>query len=254
MHSQVYSTPSSSNDFTQLATMFKAAREGHGDELYCLLAAFPSILRLFHHRYWMRVWIIQEITVARTVRVLYGDQLLLWRDLRQILSSLAGYGPYSKSSNTQPLSLPVHLVEFHEKYAGRNRRPISLLEALIWSRPTQSTDPRDKIFAVLGLCHDSSTYVPVPNYKQPIESIITDISKKMMTLDRSLDYMFLRGVDIPDCQSRPEVRRLPSWACDWQGLWSGSSTLDIERRLLEGFKVTSYENNPILESSTTSLL
>jgi len=113
----------------------------------------------------MRVWIIQEITVASSARVLYGDQILLWDDLLRMLLILKAAVAHSKTFDGKSLNLPVHLMKFHDMYAGQVRRPISLLEALIWSRPAQATDPRDKIFALLGLCHDSSTYVPVPNYK-----------------------------------------------------------------------------------------
>jgi hypothetical protein len=124
-------------------------------------SSFPNLVELFHHRYWMRVWIIQEITVASTVRILYGDQVLLWKDLLKLLSILEVKEAAYKTSH----GLPLHLLKFHERYATQLQTPISLFEALKWSLPTQATDSRDKIFALLGLCHDGPTYVPVPNYR-----------------------------------------------------------------------------------------
>lgn len=85
----------------------------------------------------------------------------------------------------------THLAEFRDRFAAK-REPISLLDAMSWSYQTLATDPRDKIFALLRLCHDGPTYVPVPNYKQPLEEIITDMSKAMMSFGRSLDLMCLK--------------------------------------------------------------
>jgi hypothetical protein len=76
----------------------------------------------------------------------------------------------------------------------------------------------------------------------------------MITLNRSLDYMFLRGVCTSKQPTRPEASKVPSWASDWQSLWSGDCPPYIEGRLLGGFRVVSHNNNPVLAGSTTSLL
>jgi hypothetical protein len=65
-----------------------------------------------------------------------------------------------------------------------------------WSYQTIATDPRDKIFGLLGLRHDGDTYIPIPNYKQPLEEIVMDMSKRMMIFNRSLDLMCLRGTSL----------------------------------------------------------
>lgn len=218
------------------------------------LSSFPNLLQLFHHRYWMRVWIIQEITVARTVRILYGNQELLWNDLLKFLSALETYEITSKTFQGNSLSLPIHLLKFHDRYASLVQTPISLLEALIWSRSAQATDSRDKIFALLGLCHDGPSYVPVPNYKQPIESIIADLSKSMMSLNRSLDYLFFRGVFDHGSPIEPGSDKCPSWVSDWQSLWCGANIPHLEEPHLERFQVVSQDSNPVLAGSTSNLL
>lgn len=71
-------------------------------------SSLNNILKLFHHPYWMRVWIIQEITVASNVHVLYGDHVLPWEKLLRILSKLEQMGSrhsFPISYSTLSLSL-----------------------------------------------------------------------------------------------------------------------------------------------------
>ncbi|TVY26821.1 Heterokaryon incompatibility protein 6,OR allele [Lachnellula hyalina] len=41
-------------------------------------------------------------------------------------------------------------------------------------------DPRDRIFALLSLCHDGPELVPTPNYRQPLVLVVADISKALL--------------------------------------------------------------------------
>jgi hypothetical protein len=118
-----------------------------------------------------------------------------------------------------------------------------------WSYQTEATDQRDKIFALLGLCHDGATYVPVPNYKQPLEEIIADMSREMMSYERSLDLMCLKGRT-----SLQGEGNLPSWMLNWVNLWSGSlhSMTLHEARYTDWH--TTFPFNPILEGSTNKIL
>lgn len=113
-----------------------------------------------------------------------------------------------------------------------------------------ATDPRDKIFGLLGLCHDSDTFVPVPNYKQPLEDIITDMSKRMMSLSRSLDLMCFKGTPLSEVSSN----NLPSWTPNWIDLWSGSfcSMTMHETRFSDWHRT--YPFDPVLNESTKKIL
>jgi hypothetical protein len=72
--------------------------------------------------------------------------------------------------------------------------PIHLVDALQWTTKILSTDPRDNIFSWLGLCQDGPTFVPVPNYQQSLETVLIDMSKTMMRMNRSLDLICMREI------------------------------------------------------------
>jgi Heterokaryon incompatibility protein (HET) len=200
---------------------------------------------LFSQAYWSRVWVIQEVAVAAKVKVLCGNYEVPWDDVAAVLAKW----------KTNPESVPIgkraylkamHLAEFRDNFQIK-RKLISLLDALRWSYQTEATDPRDKIFALLGLCHDGTTYVPVPNYKQPLEEIIVDMSKTMMSFDRSLDLMCLKGTS-------QEQNKLPSWTPNWTNLWSGALHSMTVHEAKYGDWYTSFPFNPVLEGSTNQIL
>jgi hypothetical protein len=147
-----------------------------------------------------------------------------------------------------------------------------------WTKETLSTDPKDKIFALLGLYHDGLTFVPVPNYQQSLETILADMTKMMIRMHRSLDFIFMKGLTLSEQpktkepisnesnrisgsvpgmlsgggaleQRKPE--KLPSWCPNWPGIWSGGMTLQ-ESRFNEWY--TPYQFNLILDGSSNKFL
>ncbi|KAL2075158.1 hypothetical protein VTL71DRAFT_100 [Oculimacula yallundae] len=209
------------------------------------LLDFADYARFFGEPYWNRAWVIQEITVGPQVTVLYGDIEFLWEDIVAFFSLLKKSERAQQFPQFQFSQGIDHLLEFRERYYV-NDTLMSLFEALNLSRRALATDPRDKIFALLGLCHDGSTFVPVPNYRQPLESIIADMSKAMMTRKKSLDAICLRGISF-----NQSIRSLPTWAPNWERIWKGGTTLQ-EDNLLMTQKVGSF--NPIMGGSTGLLL
>ncbi len=200
----------------------------------------------FSNAYWRRVWVIQEVTVATKVTVLCGTREIPWDDVATILMR------WRKTPERIPLGKrsylkAMHLADFRHRFRFK-REPISLLDAMRWSYQTEATDPRDKIFALLGICHDGATYVPVPNYKQPVEEIIADMSRAMMSYDRSLDLMCLKGTSLD------EDGKFPSWTPNWANLWSGSlHSMTVHEADYESWHAN-FQFDPILEGSTDQFL
>ncbi|KAH7305636.1 heterokaryon incompatibility protein-domain-containing protein [Rhexocercosporidium sp. MPI-PUGE-AT-0058] len=209
------------------------------------VADFKEYSQFFSEPYWKRAWIIQEITVGPKVTILYQGIEFLWDDTVAFFALLRKSDRAQQFPQFQFLNGLDHLLEFRERFFVK-RTPITLFEALNLSRKALATDPRDKIFALLGLCHDGPTFVPVPNYRQPLESIIADMSRAMMTLNKSLDAICLRGISLK--QSKTPV---PTWAPNWQRIWIGGTTVH-EEMLFKSQNVGAF--NPIMEGSTGSLL
>jgi hypothetical protein len=53
------------------------------------LESLYGLYSLFYREYWWRVWVIQEVTLAKIITILYGGNSFLWSDLVAIQETLA---------------------------------------------------------------------------------------------------------------------------------------------------------------------
>jgi hypothetical protein len=90
-----------------------------------------------------------------------------------------------------------------------NNEPIRFIEALQRSSRSLSTEPRDKIFGLLGLTYDSGLFLPVPNYKQSVEAICKGMTISAISSMSSLNIVPLLG------SGHGSQDSLPSWVADW---------------------------------------
>jgi len=88
---------------------------------------------------------------------------------------------------------------------------VRFVEALERSSKAISTDPRDKVFALLGLVHDGALYIPVPNYQQSVEDICIGITLSATITTSPIDIVPLLGCGDENTYG------LPSWCPSWLG-------------------------------------
>ncbi|KAK5679713.1 hypothetical protein LTS10_007661 [Elasticomyces elasticus] len=102
----------------------------------------------------------------RKVRILCGNQIA---DLKVFLDNLFDLNSLLKDTLV-PNATREHfacLRQFHEQEQTVTRRSqMSLVTALVLSRHSQASMPRDKIYAVTHLSHDGTRLVDTPNYFQ----------------------------------------------------------------------------------------
>jgi hypothetical protein len=172
-----------------------------------LKVRFRSLQDLFCRPYWTRRWIIQEIAVASQVRLLCGDISLSLRDFVQAVTQCLK-SKYWQSDVEAPKYYFDQIMYFRETYSTQNSK-LSLAEAVILGKSYQSIDPRDKIFALVSLCHDGAALVPHPNYLQPVETILGDLTREIIAKNKCLDVITIAP--------SPEHRslELPSWTPNW---------------------------------------
>jgi hypothetical protein len=72
-----------------------------------------------------------------------------------------------------------------KEFQKRVKRP-KLANALGDTIYNLSTDPRDKIYGIMGLCRDGAELVPTPNYTQAPEKVYFDAIKGMVAADEKL--------------------------------------------------------------------
>jgi hypothetical protein len=143
----------------------------------------------FARPYWRRVWIIQEIAAAANVSVQCGKRVTSWDDVQRLLQ------------------FKTDLINF-EKYRAlvRNKARLgTLLEALFDTRHSLATDPKDKVYALLGLVSDGNQITGLPNYSQTVDVMLKKITKIILQREKNLNLIAIRRPDMAPSGV------LPSW-------------------------------------------
>lgn len=172
-------------------------------------ATLEAVRALYNRPYFKRIWIIQETAKANAVQ--------LWCGTREApLEAVDRSLPVIKDYVQRDLQLLAALGEFRlRERQSRIGVPRMLLAlALIASRRSQSTEPRDKIYALLGLTLDGSEVVPIPNYVEELETVFTKLTGNIIAMEGLGSIMLL--------SSRQGADRihlsLPSWVPSWDHL------------------------------------
>ncbi|KAJ9158006.1 HET-domain-containing protein [Coniochaeta hoffmannii] len=106
---------------------------------------------------WRRVWVMQELSCAREVTLVYAREELDWRVVSGFLDNRAyadafhmpqGHG--TSSPVTMGLMTAVLAVE-HQRGVMREGYRAGLLDVLARFKNVHSTDPRDRVYGLLGL-------------------------------------------------------------------------------------------------------
>ena len=136
-------------------------------------------------------------------RVSHAIQPYRWGIRRTLALSLAGYEYIN-------MDFPVNLVrEVWKSPASEAEAECTLLKQLWHFKGRKCGDPRDKVFAILGICKDLKSGDVTIDYSASVARIYSEVSKFIVIRDRSLKLLSA-------CQSYGSViTDLPCWAPDW---------------------------------------
>ena len=191
--------------------------------------ALSALGKFLLRDWWSRVWVIQEVAVSQRVLLLCGDRTLSWRDF--IDAFLFWTVILKEASCTNELSAPLqHLkrivdgtsartvlwqhARLHGPQHERQRRMdavYGLQEMLEESWNFDSTDPRDKIYAWMGLVNEKDVAI-APDYDATTAQVYAGLVKTMIEQIGSLTLIAFTGSALRE--ATPPIDGLPSWAPD----------------------------------------
>ena len=174
------------------------------------LSTVPFFSNLLARPYWRRVWIVQELAVASKISVYCGRFRIPWQAIDAPCSccrTSVNNGPRPPDGNILQFAMLRQLRINHLA-----RKPISLLDALHLTVSSLATDPRDKVFALLGLTYDWKHFVPEPSYVVSTSDAFISFAALLISGNEPLDIIYLKSAKLRLDQA------LPSWVPDWNDL------------------------------------
>ncbi|KAI0111262.1 heterokaryon incompatibility protein-domain-containing protein [Nemania sp. FL0031] len=145
-----------------------------------------ALLRFLHHEYWLRAWIIQELSMNIRLQIIWAQNVFDLSELAIVLralSRLEGVGPSKARRHIQ------HLADIRKSQL--QLKSLSLVEVLHRCNQAQASQRRDRVYALLGLTHDGAKLVPFPSYEMKMADISRDITQRMIQATGKIDLVVL---------------------------------------------------------------
>lgn len=146
-----------------------------------------AILSLFSRVYWRRIWIIQEVLLAREIRIVCGLRCMSWNKVNSFFGGMefSMLQPGSQFHGSQRvsriMSAPGYILVKEKAFLETNPRlkergaPIS--DLLLSFGNFECRDRRDKVYGMLGL---SSDKVDV-NYTKSVHHVYNDVIRHIVS-------------------------------------------------------------------------
>jgi hypothetical protein len=183
----------------------------------CNRQKLVALAKLLSNPWWIRVWVIQEVLISTNVRFRYGQEQIPW-DLisvtaivfHDIESSLimTSASKYNIAQSMKGLRAANIMYGLRTELA--NGETVSLSKILGLTSIFQATDPRDKVYALLGVTNNILTQALLPDYGKSVEQVYTDVAQHFITNGESFFTMKYAGVG-----HGRAIEGLPSWVPDW---------------------------------------
>ncbi|KAL8849898.1 MAG: hypothetical protein Q9221_005164 [Calogaya cf. arnoldii] len=160
-----------------------------------------GIKEIFQRSYWGRTWIYQEVTNTQDTQIFCGDEqftlsLVLVAYYMEVI--LGEHPRFPERFRHGAFGAPSHLAAFRSD--GGITVGDSLLVLLEYFRSTQCSEPRDKVYAVLGMAADlSSLYNVTPDYSKSLVDVYTDVVRfSLSQADHGLQVLGFYADEIID--------------------------------------------------------
>ena len=156
----------------------------------------------FNRPYWNRLWVIQEATLARKLVVRYGTHSMSFDDMCNGLSY--AYNSYSRFGANSP-GLHVNGIARIKRFRdARDRNKVLLLGDLLRAiSQVNTTDPRDRVYGLLGLASDGMDILP--DYSRSVQEVYIAAATHVASHGDLSMITFFTGED----------DSLPSWVSNW---------------------------------------
>ncbi|KAI0438471.1 heterokaryon incompatibility protein-domain-containing protein [Xylaria telfairii] len=209
-------------------------------------AIWSDILHFYNRKWFRRLWVIQEVALARSAVALWGGYEIDWEwiglaaaiirtnyprltALRRISQRV---GSYEIKTSLNPRAVPTGIINAYFMYRISRSQVyfkaprFSFHQLLTLTRQFRCEDPRDKVFGILGIPtvdQPSAQETPfiLPDYTKSVAEVCHEVAIKIIDISGSLGLLSSVQQD-RECQMAHSDRRndhdpsLPSWVPQWR--------------------------------------
>lgn len=182
-----------------------------------------SLVKLFQRAWFQRIWVIQEAVTARHATVACGPRtvdldLILRVALAVRKNGMLGAWEIEGHAPGVYSALLIHEL----KALRENGESLELLELLRRTKSYLATDPRDKVFALIGLASDGKRFERKVDYSLQTDDVYAALAAHALVEQKDLTILSSCGLhlsyhsSLSSSTSEAGISQLPSWVPDWR--------------------------------------
>ena len=165
------------------------------------------VSELFERDWFQRLWVFQEAMEARSIRYVCGSLRMAGRVLVNFVAALQS-GSVAGQCMLSPTSLSAYTSFVDMQDTTRS----DMIDLIMDTRERKCFDPRDRLYALVGLTRDPSVLPYPATYEKDQATVYADFAFHNLSQCRQLrvlEYCYL---------APGRLDGLPSWAPDWTHL------------------------------------
>jgi hypothetical protein len=170
---------------------------------------------LFNRPYWTRLWVVQELMLARRVVLRCGDAEAAFDDLCaavRIADRRAFHPAFTDGAQRETHRRHIFCLfclVFNKASGGTDGfQPVDLLIALSYTKYHVATDLRDKVYGILALTTNGAEMVGRPSYDEGTEDLYIRLTRSLLSTRERSDFIAFKPTE------RNFGLKLPTWALD----------------------------------------
>lgn len=203
-----------------------------------------AVIKLFMREYWNRAWVVQEIFSARRVVFHCASDHITWEDMQSACGAIDKDGTLLNRAlfGSKIGHIAWHLFTYGPRLLSRvdpdasnegsgntestKTSRLDLLDAtlgglLIRHRIKRATDPRDKVYSLLGLVSsEKQSRIPV-DYDLDTASVFKNVAAFIATGEHDLRFLAENKVPRVHLSDLDKSFSLPSWVPNWANIHEG---------------------------------
>ncbi|KKF95462.1 Heterokaryon incompatibility protein (HET) [Ceratocystis platani] len=179
-------------------------------------ALWRAVQALFAKPWWSRIWVAHEMMSGRPTWIVHGHVRLDFDDVLVFAALMAMVRLHPNDSAFAVYGISPFVYEIKdilEQHRMSDVHTPQLLDVLMSYRYFGATDPRDKVYAALGMMQPNSIKGLMPDYSKDLLRVYTDVVKAHV---RSSDYSSKLDFLGSDGLQEGGITGLPSWLPDWR--------------------------------------
>jgi len=184
-----------------------------------------AFLEMVRNAWFERIWVVQEVALASSLRIFYGRSQIQWNHLVDVMRtcrqhpSLGSFLEATKDPLTRmTLPMSVFTLELMSEFRQNLQdKEMSFTKLLYESRLFKATEHKDYVFGLYGLHNGKKDERITPNYQKSKTEIYKQVARYLLEQHQPLRLLSYGGVGFyaNKQEENPAEERLPTWCPNW---------------------------------------